>query len=158
MALSKEAITKELLERYRDEQSWLPIKLEHAMDEAATVALLTQGDPEAASADAKRKLLARGIGVSFWLLDVATFEQWRGRWNGYCEPLERCSESGEISNSDASAVCSLSPQFWEVFEKPPTCEIALNMEFFDSVVAGNLSKEVWKTVLQCVIDSEMDIG
>jgi hypothetical protein len=146
--LSEEAIAKELLDRHRSEHAWLPTKLEQEMDEAATVALLRQDDPEAATTNVKKKLLARGTGVSLWLLDAATFERWCGAWNKRHEAMEQWLESGGTSGYDTAAVATLSQQFWSIFEKPPVAEIPLGGKEVDVDVSHRLANEVWRAIVK----------
>ena len=145
---SEDTIEKELHDRYRSECAWLPVKLEHAMEEASTMAILCQGDSEAAKADVERNLLARGMGVSLWLLSATRFEQWQDSWNKHFNALEHWLESGGAAAYKAIPDDPFIRQFWSIFEEPPVIEIPLSVEVLTANISRKVAADVWQVIVK----------
>lgn len=148
--LSQEAIVKEVLKRHRAERAYLPVKLEHIKDEASTVALMHDQNPDIAIRRAEEEVLAKGLGVSFWLLDSVTYKHWKGTWDKQHSLIEHWLETERKDDYDAdlSDIVALEEQFWSLFKDPPLAQISVAEPSIGMCKAQEIAREIWLTCLK----------
>lgn len=148
--LSQESISHELLRRRCAELAVFPREIEHASDQASTLAQMHGQDPDAAASRVRKEMLAKGIGISFWLLDAATYWQWKAAWDERCALIDRWVESGS-AEARADALCDdLFERFWSVFKQPPLIQLALGALAEDAALDDlrEATEVIWQSVIR----------
>lgn len=146
--LNTKAITKELLKRHSSERSNLPVKIEHAQDEASTFAIVSNLNPDAAANEAETVVLKKGLGVTFWYLTADKYCSWKETWSKRDLLIDRWLDTNGTGVLRTVAYEAIENEFFALFQSEPLVRIDLSCEAMELQKAQKIADAVLFAAIQ----------